>query len=42
VANVTRIETFGSPTVGWVKVRFDPSDPTFVTAEPHSVSAPGG
>ena len=27
VANVTRLETYGSPFVGWVKVTVDPADP---------------
>jgi len=41
VSNVTRIETFGSPTVGWVEVRFDPADPAFVAVRPHLVAGPG-
>jgi hypothetical protein len=40
VANVTRVETFGSPVVGWVKVIFDPQSPAFVDAEPHPVLSP--
>jgi hypothetical protein len=40
VANVTRVETFGSPAVGWVKVIFDPQNPAFVEAEPHPVLSP--
>jgi hypothetical protein len=40
VPNVTRIETYGSPAVGWVRVTFDPSGPTFVAVEPHAVLAP--
>jgi hypothetical protein len=40
VTNVTRIETFGSPNVGWVRVTFDPASPAFVSAEPHSVLSP--
>jgi hypothetical protein len=27
VANVTRVETFGSPGLGWIKVRIDPVHP---------------
>jgi hypothetical protein len=41
VANVTRVETFGSPNVGWVKVRLDPADPAFVSVEPHGIAGPG-
>jgi len=41
VPNVARVETFGSPNVGWVKLTFDPADPTFVSVEPHAVSGPG-
>jgi hypothetical protein len=41
VPNVTRIESFGSPTVGWVRVTFDPADPAFVSAQPHPVAGPG-
>jgi hypothetical protein len=37
VPNVTRIETFGSPNVGWVEVSFDPGDPGFVAVDPHLV-----
>ena len=37
VPNVTRIETYGSPNVGWVRLTFDPAAPTFATAEPHEV-----
>lgn len=39
VPNVTRIETFGSPNVGWVRVTLDPAAPTFASAEPHQVLA---
>ena len=28
VANLTRLETFGSPTVGWVRIEVDPDSPT--------------
>jgi hypothetical protein len=37
VPNVTRIETFGSPNVGWVEVSLDPGDPGFVAVDPHLV-----
>ncbi|HEX3623539.1 MAG TPA: hypothetical protein VHT97_14590 [Acidimicrobiales bacterium] len=40
VPNVTRVETFGSPNVGWVKVTFDPADPVFVSIVPHAVAGP--
>lgn len=32
---ITRLETFGSPFVGWVKVRVDPADPKIFSFEPH-------
>ena len=41
VPNVTRIETFGSPNVGWVKITFDPADPAFASVEPHPVLGQG-
>lgn len=34
VANVRRLETFGSPAVGWVRVTVDPGDPDLFSAEP--------
>jgi hypothetical protein len=34
-ASITRLETFGSPFVGWVKVNVDPGDPRIFTFEPH-------
>ena len=37
VTNVTRIETFGSPDVGWVEVTLDPSDPAALRVEPRLV-----
>ena len=37
VANVTRIETFGSPDVGWVEVMLDPSGATPLLVEPRLV-----
>ena len=38
VANVTRIETFGSPDVGWVEVTLDPSDPAAIRVDPRLVA----
>jgi hypothetical protein len=35
VANLMRVETYGSPIVGWVKVAVDPADPRLFTFEPH-------
>ncbi len=35
VGNLTRLETFGSPFVGWVEVSVDPGDPRLFTFEPH-------
>ncbi len=37
VANVTRVETFGSPDVGWVEVTIDPKDPAQLRVEPRLV-----
>ena len=37
VANITRLETYGSPFVGWVKVTVDPDDPEIFRFEPHLV-----
>jgi len=34
IANITRMETFGSPWVGWVKVHVDPDDPRLFSFEP--------
>jgi hypothetical protein len=34
---ITRLETYGSPFVGWVKVAVDPDDPEIFTFEPHLV-----
>jgi len=34
IRNVTRMETFGSPWVGWVKVYVDPDDPQLFSFEP--------
>lgn len=41
VANVTRVESFGSPSVGWVDVTLDPGDPAFVSVAQHLVAGPG-
>ena len=35
VGNLTRLETFGSPFVGWVEVSVDPGDPRLFAFEPH-------
>ena len=37
VANVTRIETFGSPDVGWVEVVLTPTGATPLRVEPRLV-----
>ena len=37
VENFTRLETFGSPTVGWVRAGVDTSDPEVFTFEPEIV-----
>jgi hypothetical protein len=37
-ASVTRLETFGSPIVGWVKVIVDPTDPQPFRFEPHALA----
>jgi len=37
VANVTRVETFGSPDVGWVEVILDPGGPVALQVVPHLV-----
>jgi hypothetical protein len=34
IANITRVETYGSPIVGWVKVTVDPGDPRLFAFEP--------
>lgn len=38
VPNVTRVETFGSPDVGWVEVVLDPANPGALRVEPHLVA----
>ena len=35
IANLTRLETYGSPSVGWVKVRVDPADPQVFRMQGH-------
>jgi hypothetical protein len=42
IPNVTRVETFGSPDVGWVRATLDPANPGFVSVEPHLVDSFGG
>jgi hypothetical protein len=37
VENFTRVETFGSPTVGWVRAGVDTSDPEVFTFQPETV-----
>ena len=34
VSNFTRVETFGSPTTGWIHVKVDPKDPDLFTFKP--------
>jgi hypothetical protein len=34
IGNLTRLETYGSPTVGWVKVTVDQNDPALFRIEP--------
>jgi hypothetical protein len=36
IANLTRLETYGSPIVGWVKVMVDPEFPDLFRFEPHA------
>ena len=38
VANITRLETYGSPFVGWVEVSVDPDEPEVFGFKPHLVS----
>ena len=42
VANLTRIETFGSPDVGWVEVTLDPDDPGAMRVMPRLVQGRAG
>jgi len=39
VTNFTRLETYGSPDVGWVEVTLDPADPAALRVTPHLVQA---
>jgi hypothetical protein len=39
VANFTRVETFGSPTTGWIHVSVDPTDPDLFTFKPRRYRA---
>ncbi|MGI8685381.1 MAG: hypothetical protein ACR2MO_09890 [Acidimicrobiales bacterium] len=39
LAGVSRVESFGSPDVGWVEVTINPGGRRFVTAIPHLVTA---
>jgi len=38
LARITRLETYGSPFVGWVEVGVDPDDPEVFSFKPHLVS----
>ncbi len=42
VENALRVESFGSPQVGWVRVTVDPEDPALFRAEPHGPPAAAG
>jgi hypothetical protein len=35
IANITRVETYGSPIIGWVKVTVDPAGPRIFSFAPH-------
>jgi hypothetical protein len=35
IANITRVETYGSPIIGWVKVTVNPADPRLFSFQPH-------
>ena len=37
-----RLESFGSPVVGWVRVTVDPADDSLFRVEPHPGEAAGG
>ena len=37
--NFTRVGTFGSPEMGWVRVTIDPKSPNVFTFEPMAVSS---
>jgi hypothetical protein len=40
IANLQRLETFGSPLIGWVRVGVDPGDPVVFSPEPRGGSLP--
>jgi hypothetical protein len=42
VANARRLETFGSPVVGWVQVSVDPNEAELFRIEPRQAAAQGG
>jgi hypothetical protein len=42
VENARRLETFGSPQVGWVRVTVDPNDAALFRFEPRPPAGPGG
>jgi hypothetical protein len=44
IANALRLETFGSPLVGWVRVIVDPADPALFSVQPmlHAIVPPFG
>jgi len=42
VENAVRLESFGSPVVGWVRVSVDPNDTQLFRIEPHADQASGG
>jgi hypothetical protein len=42
VENAQRLETFGSPVVGWVRVEVDPDDANLFRFVPHAEAAAGG
>lgn len=42
VGNARRLESFGSPVVGWVRVTVDPADDSLFRVEPHPGEAAGG
>lgn len=35
IGDITRLETYGSPLVGWIQVTVDPSDPRLFRIDPH-------
>ena len=42
VENALRLETFGSPVTGWVRVSVDPGDVKLFRVEPHAQKPQGG